>query len=219
MANWTDKDKFRLIRNTRDCYFHAICPGVVNSCNRYSKCGDVLAIRTNGEIMTAWLPNASIDAEPINRVALAELIRQTKPKEDLPVFVVSIPDTERPDIGMVTYCWMHLNTAKTMQMYQFDGVTKTVTTYTAPPSNNDPVGGFVENSMIRVVGTPRIYYDWREALTPITNYFKTVIKFCKDTGKIRRLEVEAASQALNDHNKTICALISKNNKRFKTIEF
>lgn len=147
------------------------------------------------------------------------MIRGTKPKEDLPVLVVSMPDIERTDIGMVVYCWMHLNAATTMQMYRHDGSTKTVATYTAPPANNDPVGGFGENSVIRAVGTPRIYYDWREALTPITNYFKAVIKYCKDTGKERRLKTEAADRALNDRTGTIRTLVSKNDKRFKGITF
>ena len=41
----------------------------------------------------------------------------------------------------------------------------------------------------------------------------------KDTGKARRLNIEAESQALNDRNATICAVVSKNAKRFKDISF
>lgn len=219
MAQWTDKDTFKLLRDTRDYYFHVLRPGVLNDLRQYSSAGDVLPIRTNGDVITKWWSNDTISAQPVTRSTLANMIRGTKPKEDLPVLVVSIPDIERIDIGMAVYCWMHLNAATTMQMYQLDGATKTAATYTAPPQNNDPVGGFYEDSIIRAVGTPRVYYDWREALTPIANYFKAVIKYCKDTGKERRLKIEAADQALNDRNRTIRTLVAKNDKRFKDITF
>lgn len=218
MAAWTDKDTFKILRDTRDGYFHVLRPGVLNTQNRYSKCGDILPIRPNGDVITQWWSNDTISAQPITRSALADMIRRTKPKEDLPVLVVSIPDVKRADIGMVVYCWMHLNTATTMQMYKTDAQCKTVAAYNVPASNNDPVTGFGENSLIRAVGTPRIYYDWREALTPITNYLKAVIKYCKDTGKARRVAAET-NRALNDRYETMCELVSKNNKRFKDIEF
>lgn len=218
MAHWTDKDTFKLIRDTRN-NFHVIRPGVRNDLRQYASSGDVLPIRTNGEVITQWWSTDTISAQPVTRSTLAEMIRRTKPKEDIPVLVASIPDIERTDIGMVVYCWMHLNAATTIQMYQLDGTTKSLSTLTAPPQNNDPVSGFSENSVIRAIGMPRIYYDWREALIPISNYFKAVIKYCKDTGKERRLEIESADRALNDCNGTIRTLVAKNNKRFKGIEF
>lgn len=218
MATWTDKDVFKLIRDTRD-KFHVIRPGVQNNLKQYASAGDVLPIRTNGEVITAWWSNDTINAQPISRVTLAEMIRRTRPKEDLPVLVVSIPEIERCDIGMVTYCWMHINTAASMQLYHLDGIYKSVAAFDVPAADKDPVQGFSDNSEIKRHGTPRIYYDWREALTPITSYFKAVIKYCKDTGKDRRLAAEAADRALDDRTGTIRTLVAKNDKRFKTIEF
>ena len=101
MTTWTDKDTFKLLRDTRDGYFHVLCPGVFNGDSRYAKHDNVLPIRTNGDVITQWWSNDTIPAQPITRSALAEMIRHTKPKEDLPVLVVSIPDIERADIGMV----------------------------------------------------------------------------------------------------------------------
>ena len=219
MATWTDKDTFKLLRDTRDCYFHVLRPGVLNDLRQYSSAGDVLPIKTTGEVITSWWSKDTISAQPVTRSTLADMIRRTRPKEDLPVLVVTIPEIERADIGLLTYCWMHLNAATTMQLYHVDGTTKSVAAYTVPAADKDPVKGFSENCVMRAIGTPRIYYDWREALTPIANYFKAVIKYCKDTGKARRLAAEEADRALNDRTGTIRTLVSKNDKRFKGIEF
>ena len=219
MANWTDKDTFKLMHDTRDSYFHVILPGVQNDLKQYATAGNVLPIRTNGEVITAWSSNNTINVQPVNRVALAEMIRKTKPKEDSPILVISIPEIDRPDIGMVIYCWMHLNTANTMQLYHTSGTTKATAVFSVPATDNDPVNGFSTNCIIKQLGTPRIYYDWRETLTPITSYFKAVIKYCKETGKTRRLAEESANRALNDRNAAIQELISKNTKRFKGIPY
>lgn len=219
MAQWTDKDVFHLVHYTHNTYYHSIRPGVLNDLRQYSGTGDVLPIRTNGEVITAWWSEEYIKAHPINRTALATLIRQTRPDEGLPVLVVSIPEIEQADVGSVVYCWMHINSAKTMQIYHYNNAAKSNGTFEIPKTDNDPVNGFSSNSPISSIGTPRIYYDWREALAPITNYFKAVIKYCKDTGRERRLAAEAANRALNDRTGTIRTLVSKNDKRFKGIEF
>lgn len=219
MATWTDKDTLKLLRDTRDVYFHVLRLGVQNDLRQYSGAGDVLPIRTNGDVITQWWSNDTIKAQPISRAVLASMIRQTRPKKDLPVLVVSIPEIERCDIGMVTYCWMHINTATSMQLYHLDGVYKSAASFAIPAADKDPVNGFSDSSVIKRNGTPRIYYDWREALTPIISYFKAVIKYCKDTGKARRLAEESANRALNDRYAAIRELVSKNTKRFKTTEF
>lgn len=219
MATWTDKDVFNLVHYTQNTYYHSIRPGVSNDLRQYSATGDVLPVRTNGEVISAWWSNEYVKAQPINRTSFATLLRNSKPDEGLPVLVVAIPEINQADVGMVTYCWMHLNTANTMQLYHAGSTIKCASTFEVPKADKDPVNGFSSNSPIRNIGTPRIYYDWREALTPITNYFKAVIKYCKDTGKERRLAAEAADRALNDRAGTIRTLVSKNDKRFKGIEF
>ena len=218
MAHWTDKDSFRLVHYTADTYYHVIRPGVLNDLRQYNSSGEVLTIRTNGEVITSWCSNDYMNAQPMSRVLLAEMIKSTKPSETLPVLVASIPDLDKVDIGMVVWCWMRLSSANAMQLARYDGMWS-ASTFSVPASDKDPVCGFSTNSPIKQIGTPRIYYDWREALAPITDYFKAVIKYCKDTGKARRLEIEAASQALNDRNGTIRTVVSKNDKRFKDISF
>lgn len=218
MAHWTDKDIFELVHYKPDTYYHAIRPGVRNDLKQYAHNGDVLPIVTNGDVITQWWSDDYINARAINRIDLADMIRDTKPNANPPILVVTIPEIERADIGMVVWCWMRLNSEKTMQLARYDG-TYCPTTFEIPPSDKDRVNGFGTNTPIRSIGTPCIYYDWREALTPITNYFKAVIKYCKDTGKARRLADEAAVRALNSRNETIRTLAAKNSKRFKNIEF
>lgn len=219
MAAWTDKDVFYLMHYTHTQYYHSIRLAVSNDRRQYSSTGDVLPIRTNGEIITAWWSRECVKAQPINHAELAILIRDSKPNESLPVLVVAIPEIEQVDIGTITYCWAHLNTANTMQLWLTSQALKGNRSFEIPKADKDPVKGFEHDNPLVRNGTPRIYCDWREALTPITNYFKAVIKYCKDTGKERRLKIEAADRALNDRNGTIRALVAKNDKRFKNITF
>lgn len=219
MATWTDKDVFHLMHYTHNTYYHSVRLAVSNDLRQYSSTGDVLPVRTNGEVITAWWSHECVKAQPINRAELAALIRNSKPNDDLPVLVVAIPEIERVDIGAITYCWAQLNTASTMQLWYTGQALKGSRSFEIPKADKDLVSGFERDNPLVRNGTPRIYYDWREALTPIANYFKAVIKYCKDTGKARRLADEAVARALNDRNGIIRTLVAKNDKRFKDITF